>query len=103
MLRIRKNDMVAVITGKDKGKRGKVIQVFPLTSRAVVENTNLVKKARRRTQQNQKGGIADIEAAIHLSNLMLICKHCNKPTRFKATVLKDGSKIRECKKCKTAL
>ena len=99
MLRIKKNDMVSVITGRDKGKKGKVLEVFPFESRAIVENINLVKKARRRTQQNQKGGIVDIEAPIHLSNLMLVCKQCNKPTRFRVSILKDGTKIRECKKC----
>ena len=103
MFRIRKNDIVAVIAGKDKGKKGKVLEVFPSSSRALVENLNLVKKARRRTQQNQKGGIADIEAAIHLSNLMLVCKHCNKPSRFRVSIMKDGTKIRECKKCKAAI
>ena len=103
MLRIKKNDIVAVISGKDKGKRGKVLEIFPHESRAVVENINLVKKARRRTQQNQKGGIVDIEAAIHLSNVMIICKQCDKPTRFRVTVLKDGAKIRECKKCGAAI
>jgi len=103
MLRIRKNDIVAVIAGKDKGKNGKILEVFPGESRALVENINLVKKARRRTQQNQQGGIADIEAKIHLSNLMLVCKQCNKPVRFRVNVLKDGTKVRECKKCGAAL
>ena len=60
MLRIKKNDIVAVIAGKDKGKNGKVLEIFPGESRALVENINLVKKARRRTQQNQQGGIAHI-------------------------------------------
>lgn len=99
MLRIKKNDIVAVITGKDKGKQGKVLEVFPRQWRAVVENINLVKKARRRTQQNQQGGIVAIEGALHLSNLMLVCKQCNKPVRFKVFVLKDGTRMRQCKKC----
>ena len=103
MLRIKKNDMVGVIAGKDKGKRGKVLEIIPGELRAVVENINLVKKARRPTQENQKGGIVDIEAKIHLSNLMLICKQCNKPVRFRVTVLKDGAKVRECKKCGSAI
>ena len=103
MLRIRKDDIVSVISGKDKGKSGKVLEVYPDQSRALVENLNLAKKARRRTQQNQQGGIADIEIPIHLSKLMLLCKHCNKPVRFKVSVMRDGSKIRECKKCKAAI
>jgi len=99
MLRIKKNDIVSVIAGKDKGKKGKVITVFPSLSRVIVENINVAKKAVRRTQQNQKGGFVDLEMPIHISNLMLFCKHCNKPVRFKINILKDGTKTRECKKC----
>ena len=103
MLRIKKDDMVAVITGKDKGKKGKVIEVFPSQLRALVENINTVKKTRRRTQQNQQGGIVSIEMPIYLSNLMLVCRQCNKPTKFRVSVLKDGTKLRECKKCGAAI
>ncbi len=99
MLKIRKDDIVAVTTGKDRGKRGKVLQVFPQETRVLIEGINLVKKARRRTQQNQQGGIVPIELPIHLSNVMIVCKACDKPVRFKATILKDGTKVRECKKC----
>ena len=99
MLRIKKNDVVMVVAGKDKGKTGRVMKVFLEEGRAIVENINLVKKAKRRTQQDQKGGLIDIEASVHVSNVMLVCKQCNKPVRFKVSVLKDGSKIRECKKC----
>jgi large subunit ribosomal protein L24 len=99
MLRIKKNDIVAAIAGKDKGKRGKVLEILTSKSRAVVENLNVVKKARRRTKQDQQGGIVSIEASIHLSNLMLVCKQCDRPVKFKVSILKDGAKIRECKKC----
>ena len=98
MLRIKKNDIVMVISGKDKGKTGRVMKIFPSALRAIVENINLVKKAKRRTQQDQKGGIIDIEASIHLSNLMLIDKQENKPTRFKIETAKDGTKMRLSKK-----
>ena len=98
MLRIKKDDMVMVTAGKDKGKTGRVMRVIPQLSRAVVENINLVKKAKRRTQQDQKGGIIDIEASIHLSNLMLVDKQSNQPTRFKVSVQKDGTKLRLSKK-----
>ena len=98
MLRIKKNDTVMVIAGKDKGKTGRVMRIFPSESRAIVENTNLVKKAKRRTQQDQKGGIIEIEAPIHLSNLMLIDKQDNTPTRFKVEIAKDGTKMRLSKK-----
>ena len=68
MLRIKKNDIVMVMTGRDKGKTGRVIRIFPEDYRALVENINMVKKAKRRTQQDQKGGIISIESSIHLSN-----------------------------------
>ena len=98
MLSIRKNDQVKVIAGKDKGKVGKVIAIFPARNKAIVESINMVKKARRRTQENQEGGFVDIEAPIHLSNIMLIDKKTNKPTRYGISVLKDGRKQRISKK-----
>ncbi len=103
MLRIRRDDVVAVISGKDKGKTGKVLEILTPQSRAIVENLNIVKKARRKTKQDQQGGIVGIEASIHLSKLMLVCKQCNKPVRFKVSVLKDKSRIRLCKKCGAAI
>ncbi len=103
MLRIKKNDTVMVIAGKDKGKTGRVMRIFPAELRAIVENINLVKKAKRRTQQDQKGGIIEIEAPIHLSNLMLIDKQDNTPTRFKVAVAKDGTKMRLSKKSGAAV
>ncbi len=94
MLRIKKDDFVKVIAGKDKGKTGKVMVVFPKMHRALVERVNLVKKAQRRTQQNPQGGIVEVEAPIHISNIMLVEKKGNQPTRFKASLLKDGTKQR---------
>ncbi len=94
MLRIKKDDQVKVIAGKDKGKTGKVMMVFPKKQRALVERINLVKKAQRRTQQSPQGGIVEIEAPIHISNIMLIDRKSNQPTRFKADLLKDGTKQR---------
>lgn len=98
MLRIKKDDQVKVIAGKDKGKTGKVMRVFPKERRALVERVNLVKKAQRRTQQHAQGGIVEIEAPIHLSNIMLIDKKTSQSTRFGTSVLKDGSKVRLAKK-----
>ena len=98
MLRIRKDDTVIVTSGKDKGKTGRVMRVMPVQFKAIVENINLVKKAKRRTQQDQKGGIIEIEAPIHLSNLMLLDKQSNATVRFKIEVTKDGTKIRLSKK-----
>jgi len=96
---IRKDDEVVVIAGNDKGKKAKVKYVIPETGRAVVEGTNMVKKALRPTQQNPKGGISDREAPIDVSNLMLVCPKCDKPTRVGMQVLEDGSRVRVCKKC----
>lgn len=98
MLRIKKNDQVTVIAGKDRGKTGRVLQVFPKQGRVLVESVNLVKKARRRTQQDPQGGLHDIEASLHISNVMLIDKKTSKPARFGANILKDGTKIRVSKK-----
>ncbi len=98
MLTIKKNDIVKVIAGKDKGKSGKIIAVFPDTNRVIVEKINFVKKAQRKTQANPQGGLVDIEAAVHRSNVMLIDKKTNKPSRFGVRILKDGTKTRVSKK-----
>ena len=103
MLRIKKNDVVKVITGKDKGKSGKVIEVYPRIDKALVEGINMSKKAKRKTQQDQQGGIIEIEMPIHLSNLMLIDKQSNEPARFKVSKLKDGGKERVMKKSGAAV
>ena len=94
MLRIKKNDRVMVIAGKDRGKIGKVLQIFPDNDRVLVETINKVKKAQRKTQQNQQGGFVDIEAPIHISNVMLVCKKCNRPMRPKSDQLSDGTKAK---------
>ncbi len=98
MLNIKKNDQIVVIAGKDKGKTGKVLMVFRKQNRVLVEHINVVKKAQRRTQENQTGGFVDIEMPIHRSNIALIDKKTNKPTRFGASILKDGTKVRISKK-----
>jgi len=103
MLRIRKDDKVMVIAGKDKGKTGKVLRVYPRQQRVLVEKVNLVKKARRRTQQDQQGGIIELEAPLHMSNVMLLDRKNNKPTRFGVSVLKDGSRVRISKASQEAL
>ena len=98
MLGIKKNDKVMVIAGKDKGKTGKVLKVFPAGNKVLVEKINIAKKARRKTQQDQQGGFIDIEVPLHISNVMLVDKKTNQPTRFGAKILKDGSKVRVSKK-----
>jgi large subunit ribosomal protein L24 len=103
MFKIRKGDTVQVIKGKDRGKKGKVITVFTEGKRALVEAINLVKKHKRKTRDDQQGGIVPIEMPISISNLMILCKHCNQPARVGFSVLKDGKKERFCKSCKEAI
>ena len=106
MLKIRKNDTVLVLKGKDKGKKGRVLQVFTARSRALVEGINMVKKHKRQTSQNQQGGIISIESPISVSNLMYFCKGCNKGVRVGFSPVKnkdEKSKTRFCKLCKEAI
>ena len=103
MYRIKKNDQVTVIAGKDKGKTGKVLRVFPKKSRALVESINMVKKAQRRTQENQQGGFIEIEAPIHISNIMLTDKKGDKITRLGAAFDKSGAKKRISRKSGEAI
>jgi len=103
MQKIRKNDFVQITKGKDKGKQGKVISIIEDGSRAIVEGLNLFKKHKRQSRQDQKGGIISIEMPLSVSNLMIFCKHCSKPSRVGAMILKDGTKSRFCKTCKEAL
>ena len=103
MNKIRKNDIVYVLTGRDKGKTGKVFHVYPQKGRAMVEGINYVKKHARKTKQDQQGGIVQKESAIQLSNLALLCKTCNKPAHIGISVLADGSRSRFCKKCKEVI
>lgn len=95
--KIRKGDKVVVITGRDKGRTGEVIQVMPTESRALVRGVNIVKRHQRQTQ-NQEGGIISKEAPIHLSNLAIADPKDNKPTRVGFKVLADGKKVRVAKK-----
>jgi len=93
---IKKGDVVKVITGKYKGKEGKILKVFLKTNRVIIEGVNLVKRATRPSQQNPQGGIIEKEAAIHASNVMLVVN--GKPSRVGTRILKEGSKVRYAKK-----
>jgi large subunit ribosomal protein L24 len=103
MQKIRKNDVVQITKGKDRGKQGKVISIIEDGARAIVEGLNLSKKHKRQSRQDQKGGIISIEMPLSVSNLMILCKHCSKPSRVGVMILKDGTKSRFCKICKEAL
>ncbi|MFN3477640.1 MAG: 50S ribosomal protein L24 [Candidatus Methylomirabilales bacterium] len=97
-LAVRKNDLVGVIAGKDRGKRGRVLKVIPKLERVVVERVNLVKRHTRPSRLSQ-GGILEKEAPIHVSNVMLICSRCDRPVRTGKAILADGRKVRVCKQC----
>jgi len=103
MFKIKKGDTVEVVKGKDRGKKGKILSVLPSSVRAIVEGINMVKKHKRRTREDDKGGIISIETPISITNLMLFCKNCNRGRRVGFTILKDGTKTRFCKNCKEAL
>ena len=103
MRKIKKSDIVYVLAGRDKGKSGKVFMVFPDRNRALVEGINYVKKHARKTKQDQQGGIVQKESTINISNLALLCKTCNKPSRFGINVLADGTRSRFCKRCKEVI
>ena len=97
-MNIKSGDTVKVITGKDKGSQGEVLSAQPSRGRVVVQGVNLVHKALRPTQANPNGGIDTREAAIDVSNVMLVCPQCGLPTRI-AVRRENGKKVRVCKKC----
>jgi len=91
---VRKGDMVIVVSGKERGKRGRVLRVIPEKSRVVVERINLIKKHQRPTQKIRQGGIIEREGSIHLSNVMIVDPTSGKPTRVGSRALGDGKKVR---------
>jgi large subunit ribosomal protein L24 len=99
--KLKKEDTVQIIAGKDKGKRGRILKILRAKDRAVVEGANIVKKAKKRRNQQDRGGIVEIEAPIHASNLMIICKKCG-PTRI-GYKIEGEHKTRVCRKCGEAL
>lgn len=96
---IKKGDTVLVITGKDSGRKGKVLKVIPQDNRVVVEGINKAKKHQRPSRAIPQGGILQIEAPLNVSNVMLLCTKCNKPTRTAKKFLENGTKVRICKNC----
>jgi large subunit ribosomal protein L24 len=98
-LHVKKDDLVKIVAGKDKGKSGKVLRVMPEKSRVLVENLNLMKRHTRPSRSNSEGGIIEKEAPISASNVQLLCQGCKSPARTGIRVLEDGSKVRFCKKC----
>ncbi len=102
-LRIRKGDKVKILAGKDRGKTGKVLHVYPERNRALVEGVNMVKKHKRRSQQHPQGAVVSQEASIHISNLALADPQSGKPSRFSTATAADGSKSRISIKSKAVI
>ena len=101
--KIKKNDMVMVITGRDRGKTGKVMRVLPEHGRVVVERLNIVKRHSKARGAASPGGIVEKEAAINISNVMIFCDRCNAPVRVGIKAAADGSKGRVCRRCGEAI
>lgn len=103
MLRIKKDDTVMVMKGRDRGKKGRVMKVVPAAMKAIVEGRNLVKKHVRRKRADQQIGIIQVESPMDMSNLMPVCPKCDKPVKVGFDIGKDGKKVRICRKCKEVL
>lgn len=97
-MRVRKNDLVQIIAGKEKGKTGKLLKIDPEKNRAKVEKLNLVKRHVKPTQKNPQGGTAEKEAWLHLSNILPVCPKCNRGVRVKKQTVKE-KKVRACVQC----
>ena len=103
-INIRKNDRVLVITGKDKGKKGRVIEVLPRKRKVIIEGVNVIKRHNKaNSRRGVQGGIIERESPIDVSNVMVICPHCSNPTRAGHQVLSDGQRTRACKRCGAAI
>ncbi|MDX9872033.1 MAG: 50S ribosomal protein L24 [Clostridia bacterium] len=98
-MHVKKGDVVQVISGKDAGKKGKILSVETEKSRVVVEGINIVKKHTKPTRTNPQGGIMEREAPLHSSNVMLYCSKCKEPVRINKKILADGKKVRVCHQC----
>ncbi len=99
MSHVRRGDTVAVISGRERGKRGKVLRVMPEAGRVIVEKVNMMKKHQRPTQKLRQGGIIEREAALAIANVLLVCARCDQPSRAGIKILGDGRKVRVCRRC----
>ncbi|MFH1662408.1 MAG: 50S ribosomal protein L24 [Chloroflexota bacterium] len=100
---IRKNDTVMVLSGKDKGKKGKVRFAYPKEEKLIIEGINFIKRHARATRQAKQAGVIELEAPVHISKVMLLCDKCNKPARIGFRFLEDGKKVRFCKVCQEVI
>ena len=102
-MKIRKNDTIIVVAGKDKGKKGKVRRVFLNEDKVVVEGLNMIRRHSRAQRAARQAGIIELEAPIHVSNVMFLCDKCGKPTRIGFHILAEGNKVRICNSCKEVI
>jgi large subunit ribosomal protein L24 len=102
-VKIKKNDTVLVIAGKDRGKKGRVRRALPKSEHVVVEGLNMIKRHSRARRAARQAGIVELEAPIHVSNVMFLCEKCKKPARVGITTLEDGRKVRHCRACREAI
>jgi large subunit ribosomal protein L24 len=98
-LKVRKDDVVEVRSGKDRGRRGKVLSVLPKEGKVVVEKVNVVKRHQRPNQKVRQGGIIEKEKGIRVANVMVVCSKCDKPVRVSKKRLENGKNVRTCRKC----
>ena len=102
-MKIHKDDMVLIIAGKDRGKKGKVRFSYPRKDELIVEGLNMIKKHSKARGAARQAGIIDLEAPIHVSNVMLLCSKCNKPGRIGMKTLEDGRRVRFCRTCREVI
>jgi large subunit ribosomal protein L24 len=102
-LGIKKNDTIIVIVGKEKGKSGRVLSVYPAKDQILIEKVNIIKRHMKPTRKYTQGGIIEKEAPLHISNVKLVCPKCSKPTRIGNSLMKDGRKLRTCLKCREVI
>jgi large subunit ribosomal protein L24 len=102
-MKIRKDDIVVITAGKDSGKKGKVRRAWPDEERVIVEGANMIKRHSRARRAARQAGIIELEAPIHVSNVMLVCSKCGKPTRVGFRFLADGKRVRVCKSCQEVI
>jgi large subunit ribosomal protein L24 len=98
-LNIKKNDTVMVMSGEEKGKKGRVLSVLSSDNRILIESINMIKRHMKPSKKYSQGGIIEKEAPVNRSNVMLVCPKCDKTTRIGQNILENGEKIRSCKKC----
>lgn len=102
-MKIKKDDNVIIVAGKDRGKQGKVVQVFPQEEKVVVEKLNINKRHLRANKQGDTGQVVEFSAPLHVSKVQLLCSKCGKVTRVAIKQTDDGKKVRTCKKCQASL